>query len=83
MRTDKFHRCRSGRSSKQSGKSNSRKQKKIGGLFPVRRFEFFLFRLQPFADYYHQQCHDNNSIAPKLEKLEEKKMIQETPQTVK
>jgi peptide-methionine (S)-S-oxide reductase len=41
------------------------------------------------AENYHQQYYDNNSsapycqvvIAPKLEKLEKKKMIQETPQT--
>jgi peptide-methionine (S)-S-oxide reductase len=43
------------------------------------------------AEDYHQQYFDNNSnapycqvvIAPKLEKLEQKKVIQETPQTVK
>jgi peptide-methionine (S)-S-oxide reductase len=43
------------------------------------------------AEDYHQQYYDNNSsagycqvvIAPKLEKLEKKKVIQETPQTVK
>ena len=43
------------------------------------------------AEDYHQQYFDNNSnapycqvvIAPKLEKLEKKKVIQETPQTVK
>jgi peptide-methionine (S)-S-oxide reductase len=43
------------------------------------------------AEDYHQQYYDNNSnagycqvvIAPKLEKLEAKKVIQETPQTVK
>jgi peptide-methionine (S)-S-oxide reductase len=43
------------------------------------------------AEDYHQQYYDNNSnagycqvvIAPKLEKLEQKKVIQETPQTVK
>ena len=41
------------------------------------------------AEDYHQQYYDNNSsagycqvvIAPKLEKLEKKKVIQETPQT--
>src|SRR5271169_332391 len=41
------------------------------------------------AEDYHQQYYDNNSdapycqvvIAPKLEKLEKKKIIQETPQT--
>ena len=41
------------------------------------------------AENYHQQYYDNNSgapycqvvIAPKLEKLEKKKVIQETPQT--
>src|SRR5271155_555538 len=43
------------------------------------------------AEDYHQQYFDNNSnapycqvvIAPKLEKLEQKKVIQETPQTTK
>ncbi len=43
------------------------------------------------AENYHQQYYDNNSnqgycqvvIAPKLEKLEKKKVIQETPQTGK
>jgi peptide-methionine (S)-S-oxide reductase len=43
------------------------------------------------AEDYHQEYYDNNSnapycqvvIAPKLEKLEKKKVIQETPQTVK
>ena len=43
------------------------------------------------AEDYHQQYYDHNSnagycqvvIAPKLEKLEKKKVIQETPQTVK
>jgi peptide-methionine (S)-S-oxide reductase len=43
------------------------------------------------AENYHQQYFDNNSsqgycqvvIAPKLEKLEKKKIIQETPQTTK
>jgi peptide-methionine (S)-S-oxide reductase len=43
------------------------------------------------AEDYHQQYYDNNSnapycqvvIAPKLEKLEKKKVIRETPQTVK
>src|SRR5476651_2036914 len=43
------------------------------------------------AEDYHHQYYDNNSsapycqvvIAPKLEKLEQKKVIQETPQTVK
>ena len=43
------------------------------------------------AEDYHQEYYDNNSnapycqvvIAPKLEKLEQKKVIQETPQTVK
>jgi peptide-methionine (S)-S-oxide reductase len=43
------------------------------------------------AEDYHQQYYDNNSnqgycqvvIAPKLEKLEKKKVIQETPQTTK
>jgi len=43
------------------------------------------------AEDYHQQYFDNNSnagycqvvIAPKLEKLEKKKVIQETPQTTK
>ena len=43
------------------------------------------------AEDYHQQYYDNNSsqsycrvvIAPKLEKLEKKKVIQETPQTGK
>ena len=43
------------------------------------------------AEDYHQQYYDNNSsqgycqvvIATKLEKLEKKKVIQETPQTVK
>jgi peptide-methionine (S)-S-oxide reductase len=43
------------------------------------------------AEDYHQQYFDNNSnapycqvvIAPKLEKLEQKKVILETPQTVK
>lgn len=43
------------------------------------------------AENYHQEYYDNNSnapycqvvIAPKLEKLEQKKVIQETPQTVK
>jgi len=43
------------------------------------------------AENYHQQYYDNNSnapycqvvITPKLEKLESKKVIQETPQTVK
>jgi peptide-methionine (S)-S-oxide reductase len=43
------------------------------------------------AEDYHQKYYDDNSnapycqvvIAPKLEKLEKKKMIQETPQTVK
>jgi peptide-methionine (S)-S-oxide reductase len=43
------------------------------------------------AEDYHQKYYDNNSnapycqvvIAPKLEKLEKKKVIQETPQTVK
>jgi peptide-methionine (S)-S-oxide reductase len=43
------------------------------------------------AEDYHQQYYDNNSnagycqvvIAPKLEKLEQKKVIRETPQTVK
>jgi peptide-methionine (S)-S-oxide reductase len=43
------------------------------------------------AEDYHQQYYDNNSsqgycqvvIAPKLEKLEAKKVIQETPQTTK
>jgi len=43
------------------------------------------------AEDYHQLYYDNNSnapycqvvIAPKLEKLEKKKVIQETPQTVK
>jgi peptide-methionine (S)-S-oxide reductase len=43
------------------------------------------------AEDYHQQYYDNNSsqgycrvvITPKLEKLEAKKVIQETPQTVK
>jgi len=43
------------------------------------------------AEDYHQQYYDNNSnapycqvvIAPKLEKLEKKKVIQETPQTPK
>jgi peptide-methionine (S)-S-oxide reductase len=43
------------------------------------------------AEDYHQAYYDNNSnqpycqvvIAPKLEKLEQKKVIQETPQTMK
>jgi peptide-methionine (S)-S-oxide reductase len=43
------------------------------------------------AEDYHQEYYDNNSnapycqvvIAPKLEKLEKKKVIQETPQTTK
>jgi peptide-methionine (S)-S-oxide reductase len=43
------------------------------------------------AEGYHQEYYDNNSnapycqavIAPKLEKLEKKKVIQETPQTTK
>ncbi len=43
------------------------------------------------AEDYHQEYFDNNSnapycqvvIAPKLEKLEKKKVIQETPQTTK
>jgi peptide-methionine (S)-S-oxide reductase len=43
------------------------------------------------AEDYHQQYYDNNTnagycqvvIAPKLEKLEQKKVIQETPQTTK
>jgi peptide-methionine (S)-S-oxide reductase len=43
------------------------------------------------AEDYHQQYYDNNSsqgycqvvIAPKLEKLEAKKVIQETTQTTK
>jgi peptide-methionine (S)-S-oxide reductase len=43
------------------------------------------------AEDYHQEYYDNNSsapycqvvIAPKLEKLENKKVIQETPQTTK
>ncbi len=43
------------------------------------------------AEDYHQKYYDNNSnagycqvvIAPKLEKLEHKKVIQETPQTLK
>jgi peptide-methionine (S)-S-oxide reductase len=43
------------------------------------------------AEDYHHQYYDNNTnapycqvvIAPKLEKLEKKKVIQETPQTVK
>ena len=43
------------------------------------------------AEDYHQQYYDNNSsqgycqvvIAPKLEKLEKKRVIQETPQTTK
>jgi peptide-methionine (S)-S-oxide reductase len=43
------------------------------------------------AEDYHHQYYDNNTnapycqvvIAPKLEKLEQKKVIQETPQTVK
>jgi peptide-methionine (S)-S-oxide reductase len=43
------------------------------------------------AEDYHQQYYDNNSsagycqvvIAPKLEKLEKKKVIQEEPQTIK
>jgi peptide-methionine (S)-S-oxide reductase len=43
------------------------------------------------AEDYHQEYYDNNSnapycqvvIAPKLEKLEKKKIIQETPQTPK
>ncbi len=43
------------------------------------------------AEDYHQEYYDNNSsapycqvvIAPKLEKLEKEKVIQETPQTTK
>ncbi len=43
------------------------------------------------AEEYHQQYYDNNSnqgyctfvIAPKLDKLEKEKVIQETPQTTK
>src|ERR1700691_3129688 len=52
-----------------------------------------IVQLQKFykVEDYHQQYYDNNSnapycqvvIAPKLEKLEQKKVIQETPQTGK
>jgi peptide methionine sulfoxide reductase MsrA len=35
------------------------------------------------AEDYHQEYNDNNSIAPKLAKLEKKKVIQETSQATK